>query len=62
MLYSATGALHIGFAGILAEMNVACGNAEIFRDRIEFVGGVGQLRQRLRQPRAIDAGPFQKSV
>ena len=37
-------------------MDVGSGNAEIFGHRIEFVGGVGQLRQRLREPRAIDAG------
>ncbi len=41
------GALHIGFAGVLAEVNIACGNAEVFCNRIEFVGGIGQLRQDL---------------
>ena len=49
-------ALDRGFAGVLAEMNVGSRNAEVLCDRVEFVGGVGQLRQRLRKPRAIDAG------
>ena len=49
-------ALERGFAGVLAEMNIGSRDAEVFGNRVEFVGGVGQLRQGVRQPRAVDAG------
>jgi len=41
-------ALDRGFAGVLSEMNVGGCHAEVLCDRVEFVGGVRQLRQRLR--------------
>jgi hypothetical protein len=44
-----------GFAGVAAEMNVGGGNPEVFGDRVQFVGRIRQWRQRLREPRAIDA-------
>ena len=40
-------ALDVGLGGVLAEMDVACGRAELLRHRLELVGGVGQRRQRL---------------
>jgi len=39
--------LQRGFAGVLSEVNIGSGDAEVFGDRVEFVGGVGQLRERL---------------
>ena len=50
------GTLQRGLAGVAAEMNVGRGNAEILCDRVQLVGGIGQLRQRLREPDSIDAG------
>ena len=44
------------FAGVAAEMNIGLGRPDIPGHRVQLVGGVGQLRQRLRKPRAIDAG------
>src|SRR5450631_2992171 len=37
-------------------MDIARGCAEFKRDRIQLVGGVRQLRQRLRQLAAVDPG------
>ncbi|MEH2558946.1 hypothetical protein V1286_006475 [Bradyrhizobium algeriense] len=37
-------------------MNISGRDAKVFGYRVEFVGGVGQLRERVRKPRAIDAG------
>ena len=41
-------ALERGFAGVLAEVNVGGRDTEVFGNRVEFVGGVGQLRERIR--------------
>ncbi|MGY4605699.1 hypothetical protein ACVW16_004111 [Bradyrhizobium sp. USDA 4474] len=48
-------ALERRFAGVTTEMNVGGGHADVFRHGVQLVRGVGQLRQRLRQPRAIYA-------
>jgi hypothetical protein len=43
-------------AGVAAEMDIGLGSPDIPGHRVQLVGGIRQLRQRLRKPRAIDAG------
>jgi hypothetical protein len=49
-------ALDGGLAGVAAEMNIAGRRAEVFGHGPEFVGGLGQRRQGLRELCTINAG------
>ena len=48
-------ALDIRLTGFLSKLDIACGGAELSRDRLEFIGGVRQPRQGSRELSTINA-------